>query len=78
MLRIAQAQTAAVAAGAQAQDKPVYKGIYSDWTVEDQDVREVIAYRAGLNVAALGESHKAYHRVVCVLLQLQAAPDRAV
>ncbi|KAL0053252.1 hypothetical protein WJX82_003282 [Trebouxia sp. C0006] len=39
--------------GAQAQDKLVYKGIYSDWTVEDQDVREVIAYRAGLNVAAL-------------------------
>lgn len=79
MLRIAktQAQTAAVAAGAQAQDKLVYKGIYSDWTVEDQDVREVIAYRAGLNVAALGESHKAYHRVVCVLLQ-QAAADIAL
>ncbi|KAL0024609.1 hypothetical protein WJX77_002626 [Trebouxia sp. C0004] len=39
--------------GAQTQDKPVYRGIYSDWTVEDQDVREVIAYRVGLNVAAL-------------------------
>ncbi len=73
-----QAQTAALAAGAQAQDKPVYKGIYSDWTLEDQDVREVIAYRAGLNVAALGESHKAYHRVVCVLLHLQAAADIAL
>jgi len=70
MLRIAktQAQTAAVAAGAQAQDKLVYKGIYSDWTVEDQDVREVIAYRAGLNVAALGESHKTHNRVDHVLL----------
>ncbi len=69
-----QAHTA-ITAGAQAQDKPVYRGIYSDWTVEDQDVREVIAYRAGLNVAALGESHKAHNRVVRVLLQLQAAAD---
>lgn len=42
--------------GGQQQQKPIYKGIYSDWSVEDEDVREVIAYRAGLNVAALGES----------------------
>lgn len=69
-----QAHTA-VTAGAQAQDKPVYRGIYSDWTVEDQDVREVIAYRAGLNVAALGESNELHNRVVRVLLQLQAAAD---
>ena len=41
--------------GGQQQAKPVYKGIYSDWSVEEEDVREVIAYRAGLNVAALGE-----------------------
>ena len=34
----------------------MYKGIYSDWTVDEEDVREVLAYRAGLNVAALGES----------------------
>lgn len=65
----------AVTAGAPAQDKPVYRGIYSDWTVEDQDVREVIAYRAGLNIAALGESHEAHNRVVRALLQLQAAAD---
>lgn len=41
--------------GGQQQEKAVYKGIYSDWSVEEEDVREVIAYRAGLNVAALGE-----------------------
>ena len=41
--------------GGQQQEKAVYKGIYSDWSVEKEDVREVIAYRAGLNVAALGE-----------------------
>lgn len=39
------------------QEKTVYKGVYSDWSIEQEDVREVIAYRAGLNVAALGESH---------------------
>lgn len=32
----------------------MYKGMYGDWSVEDEDVREVVAYRAGLNVAALG------------------------
>lgn len=41
--------------GGQQQEKAIYKGIYSDWSVEEEDVREVIAYRAGLNVAALGE-----------------------
>ncbi|KAL3150605.1 hypothetical protein ABBQ32_000412 [Trebouxia sp. C0010 RCD-2024] len=40
-------------AGGQQQGKTVYKGVYSDWSVEEEDVREVIAYRAGLNVAAL-------------------------
>ena len=45
-----------------ATEKPVYKGMYGDWTVEDDDVREVIAYRAGLNVAALGTGlHSAVH-----------------
>ena len=37
-----------------ATEKPVYKGMYGDWSVEDDDVREVIAYKAGLNIAALG------------------------
>ena len=45
----------APSAGSPQQSKPVYKGIYSDWTVEEEDVREVVAYRAGLNIAAAGE-----------------------
>ena len=50
----------AVSAGPQQQSKPVYRGIYSDWTVEQEDVREVLAYRAGINVAAAGEACNAF------------------
>ena len=47
--------TSCATLGGQQQEKAVYKGVYSDWSVEEEDVREVIAYRAGLNVAALGK-----------------------
>lgn len=51
----------ALLAETQQQHRPVYKGIYSDWSVEEEDVREVVAYRAGLNVAALGEALQNEH-----------------
>ncbi|KAJ3683595.1 hypothetical protein LUZ60_013822 [Juncus effusus] len=33
-------------------DRPVYKGVYGPWSVEDEDIREVILYRSGLVTAA--------------------------
>ncbi|XP_078169988.1 integral membrane family protein [Carex rostrata] len=34
-------------------DRTVYQGVYGPWTVEDEDVREVILYRSGLVTAAI-------------------------
>lgn len=44
--------------------------MYGDWSVEDEDVREVVAYRAGLNVAALGTG--LHHTTVLCPLSLSA------
>lgn len=35
----------------------VYKGAFGDWSVDENDVKEVVGYRAGLSVAALGGSY---------------------
>ena len=32
----------------------VYQGAFGEWSVEESDVKEVLGYRAGLSVAALG------------------------
>ena len=34
----------------------VYQGRYGDWSVEEEDVREVLSYRACLNVSAAGKA----------------------
>ncbi|KAE8023788.1 hypothetical protein FH972_009450 [Carpinus fangiana] len=41
------------ALGESSSDRTVYQGIYSPWTVDPSDVREVILYRSGLVTAAL-------------------------
>ncbi|XP_059448593.1 uncharacterized protein LOC132179828 [Corylus avellana] len=41
------------ALGESSSDRTVYQGIYSPWTVDPSDVREVILYRSGLVTAAV-------------------------
>ena len=32
----------------------MYQGAFGEWSVDESDVKEVLGYRAGLSVAALG------------------------
>jgi len=34
----------------------VYQGAFGEWRVEESDVKEVLGYRAGISVAAVGMS----------------------
>ena len=48
-LRLLKLGTTDVPAGSE-----VYQGAFGEWSVEESDVKEVLGYRAGLSVAALG------------------------
>uniref|UniRef100_A0A061QX12 Integral membrane protein n=1 Tax=Tetraselmis sp. GSL018 TaxID=582737 RepID=A0A061QX12_9CHLO len=35
------------------EEKPTYKGVYGEWRIEEEDVKEVTAYRVGISAATL-------------------------
>jgi uncharacterized integral membrane protein len=46
----------------------VYQGVYGPWTVEPEDIAEVMSYRAGLTVFVAGAVVVVVLKQLCILV----------